>query len=258
MKALAAAVLLAGLLPLAASAETVAPPCNNPFDLVRLASPLSRVSHRLVAGEPITIVAIGSSSTAGAGASSPANSYPSRLEAELKVHFRGHQVTVINRGVNGEEIGDMLNRFDANVVEAKPDLVLWQLGTNSIIRDHKLTEHASLIRAGLQKLRAIGADVVLIDPQYAPRVIAKRDAEPMVEFLAKTAKRENIDLFRRYDVMKRWYQIDHLSFETFVAPDGLHLNDWSYACMAKGLGQAIAEAAQRPVVSATALPHVIP
>lgn len=258
MKALAAAVLLAGLLPLAASAETVAPPCNNPFDLVRLASPLSRVSHRLVAGEPITIVAIGSSSTAGAGASSPANSYPSRLEAELKVHFRGHQVTVINRGVNGEEIGDMLNRFDANVVEAKPDLVLWQLGTNSIIRDHKLTEHTSLIRAGLQKLRAIGADVVLIDPQYAPRVIAKRDAEPMVEFLAKTAKRENIDLFRRYDVMKRWYQIDHLSFETFVAPDGLHLNDWSYACMAKGLGQAIAEAAQRPVVSATALPHVIP
>jgi hypothetical protein len=30
------------------------------------------------------------------------------------------------------------------------------------------------------------------------------------------------------------------------------MNDWSYACMAKGLGQAIAAAAQRPVVSATA------
>jgi lysophospholipase L1-like esterase len=258
MKPLAVAALLAGFLPGFASAETVAPPCNNPFDLVRFASPLSRVGQRLVTGEPITVVAIGSSSTAGAGASSPANSYPSRLEAELKVHFRGHAVTVVNRGVNGEEIADMLKRFDEGIVPIKPDLVLWQLGTNSIIRDHKLSQHASLIRAGLQKLRTIGADVVLIDPQYAPKVIAKADAEQMVDFLAVTAKKENVDLFRRYDVMKRWYQVDRLSFETFVHPDGLHLNDWSYACMAKGLGQAIAEAAQRPVQSATASPALRP
>jgi hypothetical protein len=31
------------------------------------------------------------------------------------------------------------------------------------------------------------------------------------------------------------------------------MNDWGYACMAKGLGVAIAEAAQRPVVSAKAM-----
>jgi lysophospholipase L1-like esterase len=256
MQALAVAALLAG--PVPAFAEAASPPCNNPFDLVRLASPLARVAHRLVTGDPITVVAIGSSSTAGAGASSPAHSYPSRLEAELKTRFRGHRVTVINRGVNGEEIADMLKRFDAGVVDAKPDLVLWQLGTNSIIRDHKLSDYTALIRTGIKTLRAVGADVVLIDPQYAPRVIAKPDAERMVEMLAVTAKQENVDLFRRYDVMKRWYQVDRLGFETFVAPDGLHLNDWSYACMAKGLGQAIAEAAQRPVLSATALQHAVP
>jgi len=258
MKPLAVATLVVGFLPVAASAATVAPPCNNPFDLVRLASPLSRVAHRLAADEPITVVAIGSSSTAGAGASSPANSYPSRLEVELKTQFRGHAVTVINRGVNGEEIADMLKRFDAEILPLKPNLVLWQLGTNSVIRDHKIDEHRSLIRAGLKKLRGIGADVVLIDLQYAPRVIAKPDAERMVEFLAVTAKQENVDLFRRFDVMKRWYQVDRLSFETFVHPDGLHLNDWSYACMAKGLGQAIAEAAQRPVQAATASPALRP
>ena len=32
------------------------------------------------------------------------------------------------------------------------------------------------------------------------------------------------------------------------------LNDWGYACMAKGLGMAIAEAAQRPIVSAKVVP----
>ena len=195
------------------------------------------------AGEPITIVAIGSSSTAGAGASSPAANYPSRLAVELKQHFPNHSITVLNRGVNGEEVADMLKRFDTAVVAAKPDLVLWQLGTNSVIRDHMLADHGASIRDGLNKIRAIGADVVLIDPQFAPKVIAKPEAEHMVELIATTAKQEDVDLFRRFDVMKRWREVDHMPFETFVSPDGLHMNDWSYACMAKGLGLAIAEAA---------------
>jgi hypothetical protein len=52
-------------------------------------------------------------------------------------------------------------------------------------------------------------------------------------------------------MMKRWYDNDHMKFESFVSPDGLHMNDWSYACLAKGLGEAIAEAATRPVMSAS-------
>ena len=244
MKPIAVAALIAGFaLPLSARAETPAPTCDAPLDLVRLANPLSRVAHKLATGEPITIVAIGSSSTAGAGASSPAANYPNRLAVELKQHFPNHSITVINRGVNGEEVGDMLKRFDAAVVAAKPDLVLWQLGTNSVIRDHKFTDHGASIRDGLKKIRAVGADVVLIDPQFAPKVIVKPEAEHMVELIAMTAKQEDVDLFRRFDVMKHWREVDHMAFETFVSPDGLHMNDWSYACMAKGLGLAIAEAA---------------
>ena len=259
VKPLAVAALIVGLaLPLSARAETAVPACDAPLDLVRLANPLSRVAHKLASNEPITIVAIGSSSTAGAGASTPAANYPNRLAVELKQHFPKSSIAVINRGANGEEIADMLRRFDAAVVAAKPDLVLWQLGTNSIIRDHMFTDRGASIREGVNKIRAIGADVVLIDPQFAPKVIAKPEAAHMVELIAMTAKQEDVDLFRRYDVMKRWHDVDHLAFENFVASDGLHLNDWSYACMAKGLGLAIAEAAQRPAMSATAMSHLVP
>ncbi|MFZ3252582.1 MAG: GDSL-type esterase/lipase family protein [Pseudolabrys sp.] len=255
----AAAALFAGLaFVLPANADTATPACDAPLDLIRLANPLPHIAQKVTAGEPITIVAIGSSSTAGAGASSPASTYPSRLEAELREHFPRLSITVINRGVGGEEVPDMLARFDSSVIAAKPDLVLWQLGTNSVIRGHKLADHGALIRAGLNKVRAIGADVVLIDPQFAPKVISKPEAESMVALIATTAKRENVDLFRRFDVMRHWREVDHLAFETFVSPDGLHMNDWSYACMAKGLGNAIAEAAQRPIMSATALHHVVP
>jgi hypothetical protein len=34
-----------------------------------------------------------------------------------------------------------------------------------------------------------------------------------------------------------------MPFEAFLSPDGLHMNDWSYNCFAKGLADAIADAA---------------
>jgi acyl-CoA thioesterase I len=152
----------------------------------------------------------------------------------------------------------MLKRFDKVMVAAKPDLVLWQLGTNSVIRDHPFADHGAAIREGLNKIRVIGADIVLIDPQFAPKVIVKPDAVGMVELIATTAKAEDVDLFRRFDVMKRWREDDHIAFETFVSADGLHMNDWSYSCMAKGLGLAIAEAAERPAMSVTAMSNLVP
>ncbi len=236
-------------LPLAARAET--PRCDAQLNLVRFANPLAHVGHKLANHQPVTIVAIGSSSTAGAGASSPAASYPSRLQAELRDHFKGSTITVINRGVNGEEIADMLKRFDQAVVAAKPDLVIWQLGTNSVIRDHKVTDHGASIRAGIAKIRSTGADIVLLDPQYAPKVIAKPEVGTMVGLISVTAKQENIDLFPRFEVMRRWHDAEHMDFSAFVSADGLHMNDWSYACLAKSLALAIAEAAQRPVLSAS-------
>jgi len=257
MKPLALSALLIGLgLPSLARAEPPAPAnlstpkCDAPLDLLRLVHPLAHFAHKLALREPIMIVAIGSSSTAGSGASSASATYPSRLAVELKKLFPNREITVLNKGVGGEEVPDMLKRFDQAVVANKPDLVLWQLGTNSLIRDHQMNDRGASIREGLQKIRATGADIILIDPQYAPKVNIKPEAQHMVEFIAATAKRESVALFRRYEVMKRWGVTDNMPFAAFVAPDGLHMNDWSYACMAQGLGMAIAEAATRPVQSA--------
>jgi hypothetical protein len=43
-----------------------------------------------------------------------------------------------------------------------------------------------------------------------------------------------------------------IPFEAFLSPDLLHMNDWSYGCLAKLLSSAMAEAATRPVASARA------
>jgi lysophospholipase L1-like esterase len=245
--ALGGAVLAA---PDARAAEAVR--CDTPMEVTRLLNPLPRIARKLGSGEPIRIVAIGSSSTAGAGASAPAKSYPAQLEAELSRRFPHQAFTVMNRGVNGEEAKDMLRRFKVAVLDEHPDLVLWQLGTNSVLRDHPMSDHGALIRDGISRIKLAGADLVLIDPQFAPKVIAKRDVNRMVELIGLTAKTENVDLFRRFALMQRWHDVDRIAFESFVSPDGLHMNDWSYACLARGLADAIAEAATRPVSSASA------
>ena len=228
--------------------------CTAPAEFSRFDHPLFHTARALADDKPLTIVAIGSSSTAGAGASSQAATYPSRLALELRQRFPGHSINVLNRGVNGQETDEMMARFKSGVIAEHPQLVIWQIGTNSVLRDHPLQPHSVLLHEGIEELKATGADVLLIDPQYAPKVLAKSETPGMVDQIALAAKQENVDLFHRFAVMRDWYAIQHLPFATFVAPDGLHMNDWGYACVAKLLATGIAEAATRPIASAAVHP----
>jgi acyl-CoA thioesterase I len=235
----------------ASAQATASPQCSAPKDLARLERPLTRTGRLLAAGLPIRIVALGSSSTAGAGASSPDKSYPSQLASDLRERFPDHEITVINRGVNGEEARDMLARFETTVIDERPDLVLWQVGTNAVLRDNPIEPNAALIEKGIDELTAKGIDVILIDPQFAPKVIGKSRLSRMLDVLATKAKKNNINLFRRYALMRDWRERQGIPFETFVSSDQLHMNDWSYACVARVLSTAIAEAATRHVASAS-------
>jgi acyl-CoA thioesterase-1 len=254
----AVAALAAAIAHVPATAETPPPissrdyVCAAPANLTHLAHPLNRLAGRLRRGEPIKIVAIGSSSTAGAGASSPAASYPSRLQAELRELFPRRNISVINRGVNGEEAREMLARLDAGVIAEKPDLVLWQMGTNAVLRDQPLVPAGSLIHEGVQRIKASGADLVLIDPQFAPKVLAKIEVDDMVELIATTAKRGNVNLFHRFAVMRYWRQTVGIPYGTFLSLDELHMNDWGYGCVAKLLAHSIADAVMRSGMSASA------
>jgi acyl-CoA thioesterase-1 len=247
MRLVVVGMMFAGLLGSAERAPAQSRPesCSVDSNLARLDLPLSRMAQRLADQEPVKIIAIGSSSTAGAGASSRDFSYPSRLEVELRTRFHRDSIKVMNRGVGGEEAPQMLARFGRGVIPEKPDLVLWQVGSNAVLRGHDVVKIAEVIREGVGQLKAIGADVILIDPQFAPRVIEKPDSEQMVALIAAVAKRQSIDLFRRFAVMRYWREVRHVAFARSLAPDGLHMNDWSYGCMANLLASAIADASTR-------------
>jgi lysophospholipase L1-like esterase len=71
----------------------------------------------------------------------------------------------------------------------------------------------------------------------------------MVDLIALAARDEDVDLFHRFAIMHDWYEHQHRSFDVFISSDGLHMNDWGYACWAKLLAVGIAEAASPPLAS---------
>ena len=63
-------------------------PCLSPKGVVKSMGSLPHVANKLVSGQPVVIVAFGSSSTDGYGASSPEFKYPNRLAAQLAGNIR--------------------------------------------------------------------------------------------------------------------------------------------------------------------------
>ena len=92
---------------------------------------------------------------------------------------------------------------------------------------------------GITRIQAAGADVVLIDPQYSPRVNEHAEsAGKMMTLLNKVAELRKVGLFPRFELMRR--SIDAgLSLRALVAWDGLHNSAAGYDCIGRALARAI-------------------
>ena len=215
-------------------------PCLPPKGDVNPVGSLPRVASKLAAGEPVMIVAFGSSSTSGWGSTSPEFTYPNRLAEQLHRRYPGADITVVNRGRGGEDAPEMMTRLQVAVLDMKPDLVIWQVGTNAVLRDLDPAETAKLVEDGVARIQATGADLVLVDPQYSPKVTEKAEsASRMVKLLGKVAALRHVGFFPRFEVMRQWHERQALPIDSFVIADGLHMNDWGYACFAQLLGDDI-------------------
>ena len=215
-------------------------PCRAPKGGAKTFGSLPHVAAKLAAGKPVLIIAFGSSSTQGYGSTAPEYTYPNRLAAQLRRHYPGADITVLNRGKGGEDAPEMMKRLQTEVIDAKPDMVIWQVGTNAVLRNLDPAETAKLVEDGVGRIQAAGADLVLVDPQYSPAVNAKAEnASRMVKLLGKVAELRHVGFFPRFEVMRDWHEGQSLPFESFVISDGLHMNDWGYACFAQLLGDDI-------------------
>jgi acyl-CoA thioesterase-1 len=233
--AMAAAIALSPLPARAASPELCAAPPGG----VPIIASLAHFVAQIDKGGPLNIVAVGSSSTAGTGASSPDMTYPSRLEVELRRIFPKLEIHVVNRGKGGEDAPEELARLAADVVALHPDLAIWQVGTNAVLRRDDLAADGKWIREGVDLLKRNGIDVVLMDLQYAPRVLDRSGYQAVEELIADTADHAHVGLFRRFALMRFWQRSHAADAPAMVGADSLHMTDAGYGCLAADLAAAL-------------------
>ena len=213
--------------------------CAGPPGGIPIIAPLVHLAARIDKGGPVNIVAVGSSSTSGIGASSPDTTYPSRLEVELRTLFPKFEIHVVNRGKAGEDAPEELARLAADVVALHPDLAIWQVGTNAVLRRDDLAADGEWMREGVDLLKRNGIDVVLMDLQYAPRVLDRSAYPAMEDLIAATADHAHVGLFRRFALMRFWQRSHAADAPAMVGADGLHMTDSGYGCLAADLAAAL-------------------
>jgi len=218
--------------------------CTAPKDVTRFKARLPNTARAIRRRQPLTIVAIGSSSTEGVGATGDASTYPAQLAAALRQRWPDLPVRVINKGVGGEDARQMLGRFETDVLPYKPQLVIWQVGSNYTLRSTDLEAYAAILRKGINRLRSARTDVILMDLQYAPRVLEKPIHRRMIDTMGALANDLKVAIFRRFAIMRYWVSSGRYDFEDVVTRDRLHMNDASYSCIGKLLADSVTVAAR--------------
>jgi lysophospholipase L1-like esterase len=148
----------------------------------------------------------------------------------------------------------MLRRLEDEVIAARPHLVIWQAGGNGALQRMDPELFRLAMESGLARLRETGADVVLMDNQLAPRILAMPDHGRFASAMVRLAEKLHLGLFSRTALMRRW-QAQHEARqaaqtqaieEAMVGPDGLHHTDHGYDCLAEALSRSIVAAVRPP------------
>ena len=223
---------------LPAAPPTLSPECRTnrvAGDLFR--RPLRALSRAVRAKRQVRVLAIGSSSTAGVGASSPSATYIAKLETSLEGSLQGMDFDVVGRGLSGEVAQGAADRMKHEVEETKPDLVVWQLGTNDALRHVNLDKFKACVKTTLAWLAENRIDVVLIDPQYGEALTTDTYYEQMVGAVAEVARDARVLLVARFAAMR---ELQHERGDLFyLSSDQLHPNDRGHRCVAEQLARAI-------------------
>ncbi|WP_421725941.1 arylesterase [Bauldia sp.] len=168
--------------------------------------------------EPLKIIALGDSLTAGFGVD-PEAAFPAQLERALQE--RGHDIVILNGGVSGDTASDGLARVDW-AIDDTADAVIVELGANDALR----AVDPAITRDALDKLLARLTDErglpVLLVGMMAPRNL---DAEYTNAF-------DSIypDLAERYDTLFYPFFLDGVATDaTLNQDDGIHPRAEGYA-----------------------------
>lgn len=222
--------------------------CRVPDDTAMIDGPLPRLARRMKAGEPLTIVVIGSGSAAGSGTSRREAAFPYRLDARFQKAFAKTRTRLVVLAEMGQTAPSMSARIARDVVPLNPALVIWQTGSADAARGIPVMEFGMSLERGIGELREHGSDVLLVDSQFSPRASLLVNTDNYREAVRWNARRYDLPLFKRYDTMQYWWSNEMIDLDAEDKAEQLANADRIHDCVAallvRLIGRGIAGAAK--------------
>ncbi len=216
--------------------------CAVPVEMIGDQPSLTRVQAVLAQRRPLTVLAIGGASTVGAAAGGPEAAFPARLEAALLARYPGMEIKVVNAGRPREVTRAMVDRLSAQLLEIRPQLVIWETGIMDAVRRTDLAEFDQALRSGIATARARGADIVLVDFQYGRGASALIDSQRYLERLSVTADIDDVPVLPRYEMMRHWSESGAIDLNETRSDKQQATAAILYDCIGKRLADLIGKA----------------
>lgn len=167
-------------------------------------------------------------------------SYPSFLEAALKERLPNYSISVAVHTEARRSIEEIVPLLQGIVTARKPDLVIWQTGTVEALRGVGADQYERDLETGIEHIRKVGADAMLVNPQYSPRMALLTNSAAISDRIRRVAAYADVPLFDRYDLMKYWGENDVFDF-TALRNDGSF--EKVHGCLGRALAEYISRAA---------------
>ena len=206
---------------------------------------LARVARLRAQGQSVRVVVLGSSSTAGAGASRPELGYVAQLAHLLRGTWGADAVTVFNKGVGGDTLTQELARRDRDVYALNPDLVIVQTGMNDVLQNVGRIGFERDLNSFVRELKGRGLDVLLVNVQYVERLKFSTNYHLMRELVQAVGRFNHVGVLSRYDLSRSLVRQDGFPLASLSASDGLHPNDLMHWCTAQALSRTITQGASQ-------------
>jgi hypothetical protein len=249
MKALVAALFIVHLLVGGAQAQR-RDTCDVPGYLLFGESELTHVAKSVKEKRLLDVLIIGSGSSTLGGPEGKA--YPARLEAALKARLPDVEIQVNVHVAARQTVANMWQELKKILLEQKPALIVWQTGTVDAMRGVEPDEFGSALNHAVEKIRATGTDVILMNMQYSPRTETMIAVGPYAENMRWVSQQRNVPLFDRLGIMRHWSDTGVFDFYTptraFIVAQKVH------ECIGRALATQIIDAAQLGPMTAKVAP----
>lgn len=194
---------------------------------------------------PVRIVALGASATAGTpGFFSPRERPPhGQGNPESQYAFwmmkSRPEWTVLNRGMRGQRTDQILQRFDYDVLDQKPDILILLAGTNDLYQGFETAR--ALANLKIMYRRALESGISPVACSLLPLDIGDPELKSRIlDFnfeLQKLAASEGVAFCRLYEVLEDRARPGYLR----ASPDGVHPDIEGYRLMGETLVTVVEE-----------------